>query len=138
MRLATALVIAVLLLPLPAAQAADDLQETVQAFYDGYMKAIPRDATVQWVLTSASVSKSFKKAYKAFMNGEPDFDPVLCGNDYPDAGYVVKNIKEDGATATVTMKSRDPEFQNEFTLEAVKGADGWQIEDIDDFVKSRR
>jgi len=126
---------ALFLLPIFAATAADKPgpTEVAQSFYDAYMKVLLANGdTEKFVLSSKELSQSFKKAYSKLVADGMESDPIICGQDYPDAGFVADPAKISGAKASVAMKSRDDEFKHSFkvTLRLVDGQ--WLISDTND------
>src|SRR3954464_12750486 len=75
-----------------------DATATVNSFYASYVGAIKKKANDEKVAQkSPQLSPGFKKAYAALMakawKTDPElglgYDPIICGQDFPDAGYAV-------------------------------------------------
>lgn len=115
------------------ALAADEgARQIAQTFYDGYMKVLKTNGdTRRYVAKSEHLTPAFKKAYTAFMK-EPDHDPIIQGQDYPDAGFEASKATLDNGLATVTMGSRDAAFAHSFKVTVVKHKEGWLISAIGD------
>jgi hypothetical protein len=139
-----AFLLLVCLMPFSAVTAAEETSESsaavkaAQAFYDGYMKVLlASDGDSQaYVLKSKRVTGAFKKAYRAFME-EADSDPIICGQDYPDAGFKAGKPILKGEQSTVTMTSRDPSFPHSFQVFLKRGDEGWQISGTNDLKAGR-
>jgi len=120
----------------PAAAEEPSPKAVAQAFYDGYMKVLLKEGdSVVYVMKSEHVTKAFKKAYKAFMEN-PESDPIICGQDYPDAGFAAGKVKieGDGNEATVVLTSRDPKFENSFEVYLKLTDKSWLIEGTKDLL----
>jgi hypothetical protein len=63
---------------------------------------------------------------------DPGSDPIICAQDYPDAGFAAKDPTINGNTATVTLASKDPSFQHSFKVFLKSGDKGWQIDGTTD------
>ncbi len=110
----------------------EEAVEVAQAFYDGYMKALNSSSdTVVYVKKSKLVTPAFKKAYAKFME-EPDSDPIICGQDYPDKGFTAGKPIVKGTRARVTMNSRDKSFPVTFNVVLVNGEEGWLLAETQD------
>ncbi|HYF38011.1 MAG TPA: hypothetical protein VD994_22100 [Prosthecobacter sp.] len=119
-----------------AAQSAPEASPAMaaaQAFYDGYMKTLTANGDAQaYVLKSKRVSEAFKRAYQTFMQ-DAGSDPILCAQDYPDAGFTAFRGQVKGDEATVEMKSRDPQFEHRFNVTLKRsGAGEWLIDGTQD------
>lgn len=91
-----------------------DVTKAAQGFYDGYMKVLNANQDPKkWILKSDKVASGFKKSYASFMK-EPDSDPIVCGQDFPKAGFKAATDSIQGNTATVTLSSKDPAFRMTF------------------------
>jgi hypothetical protein len=122
--------LALLLVPCNCAFAgeAPGPQEVAQNFYDAYMKTLRSsgDAAAA-VAESDALTRSFKKTYAKMAEEGLDSDPVICAQDYPDAGFEAGAAKITGTKARVVMSSRDPGFKHTFTVFLVKSEDRWLI-----------
>jgi hypothetical protein len=113
-------------------RAEEDVTNAAQAFYDGYIKVLnENEDQKKWILKSEGVTPAFKKAYMAYME-EPDADPIICGQDYPAAGFNASAdlVKDD--SATVRLSSRDPSFAHTFTAVFVLKGGKWLLAGTDD------
>jgi hypothetical protein len=105
-------------------------QDVAQNFYDAYMKTLCASGDVAAVISqSDDLTPTFKKSYAKMMKQEyVDADPVICAQDYPDAGFKAGEAKITGDKAKVVMSSRDPSFTHSFTVYLVKTDAGrWLI-----------
>jgi hypothetical protein len=112
--------------------AEEDVTNAAQTFYDGYMEVLNgnRDAK-KWVLKSEGVTSAFKKAYTAYVK-EPGADPIICGQDYPAAGFNASPDSVKGDRATVRLISRDPSFAHTFTATFVHKSGKWLLTGTDE------
>lgn len=113
-----------------------DAAQVAQAFFDGYYKVL-EGTPKKYVTGSANLSKGFKAAYSSLLKqaGENlDWDPILCGNDFPDKGYKAGEPVICGDAAMVVMASRDPNFEGTILVQAIKVDDKWVINGINDLV----
>ena len=101
-----------------------------QAFCDGYLKVLNAHGNAQrFVQKSESLTPALKKAYTAFMK-DPDHDPIIQAQDFPEEGFKASAATIKGDTAKVTMTSRDASDTHQFPVTLVKTADGWFISAI--------
>ena len=117
----------------PAVAAAEeDPARVAQVFYDGYIKLLNANGDGgRSVMKSDQFTPGFKKAYKAYMK-DADSDPIVQGQDYPKSGFKASAAKVNGASATVTMASRDPSFKYSIKVTLVKNGEHWLISGIGD------
>ena len=112
--------------------AEEDVTNAAQTFYDGYMKVLNGNKDQKkWVLNSEGVTPAFKKAYTAYME-DAGADPIICGQDYPDAGFNASADSVKGDRATVRLSSRDPSFAHTFTAAFVLKGGKWLLAGTDD------
>ncbi len=107
--------------------------EAAQIFYDAYMKLLTGNGDARhFILASKNVTPAFKKAYARLVKNGMDSDPIICGQDFPDAGFAASDAEIHGGKATVTMKSRGDTLKHSFrvTLRLVNGR--WLISDTND------
>ena len=103
-------------------------QEVAQNFYDAYMKTLRASGDVSAAIANSDVlTRSFKKTYAKMTEDGLDSDPVICAQDYPDAGFEAGAAKITGSKAKVALTSRDPNFKHTFTVLLVKSDDRWLI-----------
>jgi hypothetical protein len=103
-------------------------QEVAQNFYDAYMKTLRSSGDVAAAIAdSDALTRSFKKTYAKMAEDGLDSDPVICAQDYPDAGFEAGAAKITGSKAKVVLSSRDPDFKHTFTVFLVKSDDHWLI-----------
>lgn len=131
------------LVPFACALASDlsGPREVAQRFYDIYVHALvaqmnhpTNTASQRAVANSDDLTPAFKKAYAKMMKQEyVDADPVICAQDYPDAGFKSGEAKITGEKASVVLSSRDPNFKHSFTVYLVKTDAGrWLIAGTND------
>jgi len=120
-------------LPLRAAEDAAPPAAVAQQFYDGYMKVLLANGDPsEFVLTSKAVTGPFRDAYKKLLEDGMDSDPIFCGQDYPDGGFIASEASIAGGKARVTMKSRGDALKHSFEV-TLKQEDGvWRISDTND------
>jgi hypothetical protein len=103
-----------------------DATEAAQKFYDQYIKV--KDPK-PWVLKSPRVTAEFKKAYAVFMKN-PESDPIIAGQDFPDSGFKASGAAVKGPRADVTMKSRDPGFKQVIKVHLLLKDGAWLIDGV--------
>ena len=110
--------------------------QVAQKFYDGYLK---QNLAADYVTKSKLVHPKFKKAYEKYMNGQPEFDPVIAGQDTPEGGFVASDEKFGGDTATVVMRSRTRKPKHDITIHFIlEGDDQWLISGVENWPKYPR
>ena len=123
-----------------------DATKVVNSFYASYIAAaLKAENGDKVVKKSPQLSPEFKKAYAAIVakawKEEPevglDYDPIVCGQDFPDAGFEVKSITLKDTAGSAVVSSKDPNFKHKIHLELVKQDGKWFIHDIEDFVKQQ-
>lgn len=130
---------------LPAAQADDkaDATKVVESFYATYVTAMVKNEDGEKIVPkSPQLSPEFKKAYadliKKARKEDPElglgYDPIVCGQDFPDVGYKVKSISLQEATGKVVLESKDPNFKQTISVLVVKKEKGWLINGIEKLV----
>ena len=140
----TAILLAVFTL-LPAARADDkaDATKVVESFYATYVAAALKDQDGDKVVSkSPQLSPEFKKAYadliKKALKEDPElglgYDPILCGQDFPNVGYKVKSVSLKESSGKVVLESKDPQFQQTINVLVVKKEKGWLINGIEELV----
>jgi hypothetical protein len=103
-------------------------QEVAQNFYDGYIKTLRASGDAAAAIAdSGALTRNFKKTYAKMAEDGLDSDPVICAQDYPDAGFEASAAKISGTKAKVVMASRDASFKHTFTVFLVKSDDRWVI-----------
>ncbi len=120
-----------------------DATKVVDSFYASYIAAIskakPEDAD-KLVKRSSQLSPAFKEAYAALMakglKDDPEaglgYDPIICGQDFPDAGFKVTGIAIVGDTAGVAkVSSKDKNFKQTISVILMKIDGKWLINGID-------
>ena len=127
MRLFLQFALALTLSTTALADAASDAKAAAQTFYDGYMALLRSGKDAQkWVLASDQVTPEFKKAYRVYMK-EPDADPIIAAQDFPKGGFTVTGASVKGATAVITLSSRDPKFSHTFKATFVLLDGKWRL-----------
>lgn len=128
-------------LSLPAM--ADDKAEAtkvVDSFFASYVAAMLKTEDGEKVVKKSSqLSPGFKKVYAALMakawKDEPElglgYDPILCGQDFPDAGYSVKSLRLKETTGSAVISSKDENFKQTIPVLLVKEDGKWLIHGID-------
>lgn len=119
-------------LPAVAAEPASP-QKVAQDFYDAYVKVLASNGDTQkFVLSSAEVTRGFKKAFRKLMKLGMESDPVICGQDFPGEGYAASPAQMRDGKAVVTMTSRSKDMPVSFpvTLRNVGGR--WLISDTNE------
>lgn len=112
-----------------------------QTFIDSYVNAISGDnggyqAGLALVKSSPHTSENFKKSlaklYSDALKSDPEMgygaDAVISGQDFPDAGFRVEQVKMKGDTARATAKSRDKQFPMDVVMSLVKVDGAWKID----------
>lgn len=123
---------------------ADDKSEAtavVNSFYASYVAAMTKQENGEKVVPkSPQLSPGFKKAYAALMakawkeNPESGlgYDPIVCGQDFPDAGYAVTGITiVDHSRGVAEVSSKDKNFKQTISVMLVKLDGKWLINGID-------
>jgi hypothetical protein len=117
-----------------------DATKVVNSFYATYIAAINKaqdgDKVVQ---KSSQLSPAFKKAYAELMakarKKDPEaglgYDPIICGQDYPDAGFAVTSITLKETTGSAVVSSKDKSFKHSIPLKLVKLDGKWLINGIE-------
>ena len=110
----------------------EDVSKSAQSFYSAYLKVlVGSQDTKSWILKSDKVTSSFKKAYATYMK-DPGSDPIICAQDYPDAGFKVSAAKINGNNATVTLMSKDPAFAHTFRAAFIQKEAKWLLTGTDE------
>lgn len=117
-----------------------DATKVVNSFYASYIAAINKakdsDKLVQ---KSSQLSPAFKKAYADLMakalKKDPEvglgYDPIIVGQDFPDAGFAVTSITLKDATGSAVVSSKDKSFKKAIPLKLVKLDGKWLINGIE-------
>jgi len=106
--------------------------EVAQIFYDGYLRTINEFRSGEkYVRGSAYLTPEFKKSYAERRN-KSEGDPIICGQDFPSAGFEATNLRLSGGNATITMKSRDPSFPHSFAITLIRRQGEWLISGTED------
>ena len=112
--------------------AEENVTEAAQALYDGYIEVSNGNMDQKkWVLNSERVTQAFKKAYMAYMT-DPGADPIICAQDYPNAGFNASVVSVKANRATVRLSSRDPSFAHTFTAAFVLKDGRWLLAGTDE------
>lgn len=118
------LITVVLLLSISSfAQAASEteIKQSVEAFYSEYMQQLKKDTIndpnpdqtlINWVAANTHASDDFKRILKETLlkarQDDPEMglgsDPIIDAQDYPDKGYIAKDIKVNANKASVVME----------------------------------
>lgn len=137
------LALCILALSISLSAHADDKTEAtkiVDAFYASYVAAMLKTEDAdKLVQKSPQLSAGLKKAYAALMakawkeNPESGlgYDPIVCGQDFPDAGFAVSSLTVKETTGSAVVSSKDKEFKHTIPLMLVKQDGKWLIHGID-------
>jgi hypothetical protein len=135
-----AIVFAFALIPPAFADDKADATKVVDSFYANYITAIiKRERGEKVVQRSPQLSPAFKKVYaelqaKAWKE-DPElglgYDPIICGQDFPDAGYAVKTIELKGNTGSAVAVSKDKNFEGSIPVTLVTIDGKWFINGIE-------
>ena len=136
------LAVAFAIMPVPAARADDKTEATavVNSFYASYVTAMTkRENGEKVVQKSPQLSAGFKKAHAALMrkawkeNPESGlgYDPIVCGQDFPDAGYAVTSITLEETKGSAVVSSKDKTFKNTIRVSLIKLDGKWLINGIE-------
>ncbi len=120
----------------PVFAAEKDSAAAAQAFFDGYYKVI-ESAPKKYVGGSTGASKGFKAAYASLLKkagDNLDWDPIVCGNDYPAKGYEAGEPFVVGDSAMIVMTSRDSSFEGVILVQMIKVDNKWVVNGINDLV----
>lgn len=131
-----------LLAAIVPAAAFDDPKELVEAFYAAYSEA-DFDRFIELKQDEASFfSEGLKALYEQDAADSErlggiariDFDPWINGQDYHvTALFIGDGELTSDATATVPVDYRNFGIENNSWVYAVKEADGWKIDDMENF-----
>lgn len=123
---------------------ADDKAEVtkvVDSFYASYVAAMLKEEDGEKVVKkSPQLSLGFKKAYAALMakawKDEPEvglgYDPIVCGQDFPNSGYAVVTVTLKETTGAAVLSSKDENFKQKISVSLVKEDGKWLIHGIED------
>jgi hypothetical protein len=115
--------------------------KVVDSFYASYIAAISREKpgdADKVVKKSPQLSPAFKEAYAALMakarKDDPElglgYDPIVCGQDFPDAGYAVTSITLKDAVGSAVVSSKDKSFKQTIPVSLVKSEGKWLINGV--------
>jgi hypothetical protein len=119
-----------------------DATKVVDSFYASYIAGISKekpDDADKMVKKSPLLSPGFKEAYAALIakarKADPElglgYDPIVCGQDFPDSGYAVKSISLKEATGSAVVASKDKNFKQTIPVTLVKIDGKWFINGIE-------
>lgn len=139
----TLMILAATLFSFTSARADDkaDATKVANDFYKTYVTAISKSEDGEEVVKeSPYLSEGFKKAYDALQKKarkeDPElglgYDPIICGQDFPDVGFAVSKITIKEDKASVTMKSKDKAFDSVIQISMIHQDDVWLIHGIED------
>jgi hypothetical protein len=122
---------------------ADDTAEAtkvVNSFYSTYIAAVTKTLNGEKVVQrSPQLSPAFKKAYAELLakarKKDPelglDYDPIVDGQDFPDAGFAVTSLTLKGASGSAVVTSKDKSFKKTISIKLVKLDGKWLINGIE-------
>jgi hypothetical protein len=122
---------------------ADDKAEAtkvVDSFYASYIAAmIKMEDSDKVVQKSPQLSPGLKKAYAKLVGDalkeNPEsglgYDPIVCGQDFPDAGFAVKSVTLKESTGSAVVSSKDKNFDHSIPVTLVKVDGKWLINGIE-------
>ena len=136
------LAIALAIVLITPARADDEADATrmIDSFYAAYIAAMIKTENAEKVVArSPQLSPGFKKAYATLVakawKDNPElglgYDPIVCGQDFPDAGFAVKTIALKESTGTAVVSSKDENFTHAIPLTLVKIDGKWFINGIE-------
>lgn len=112
---------------------ADDravLRVFAQDFYASYAATKDPD---KFIARSDKITPAFKKTYAALMKKQPDYDPIIQGQDAPSSGFQAGEVKLTDAThATVTLNPREKGFEP-LKVHLVWNGKVWLYNGVNDF-----
>jgi hypothetical protein len=101
-----------------------------QDFYAAYAAAKDPD---KFIAKSDKITPAFKKTYAALMKTQPDYDPIIQGQDAPSSGFKAGEVKMTDTThATVTLIPRDKGFAN-LKVHVLWNGKAWLFNGVNDF-----
>jgi hypothetical protein len=113
-----------------------DATKVVNSFYATYIAAANKGEDGEKVVPKSSqLSPAFKKAYADLMakarKKDPElglgYDPVIDGQDFPDAGFAVTSISLKETTGSAVVSSKDKNFKMAIPVTLVKLDGKWLI-----------
>jgi hypothetical protein len=122
---------------------ADDQTEAtkvVDSFYAAYLAAMIKEEDGDKLVQKApQLSPGFKKVHAALVakawKENPElglgYDAIVCGQDFPNAGFAVTSITLKETTGSAVVSSKDKDFTHTIALTLVKQNGQWLINGID-------
>ena len=117
-----------------------DASKVVNSFYDTYIAAMIKQQNGEKLMQkSPQLSPAFKKVHGALVakawKENPElglgYDAIVCGQDFPDAGFAVTSITLKDTKGTAVVSSKDKEFKHTIPIKLVKIDGKWLINAID-------
>lgn len=123
-----------------------EVKQSIETFYSEYMQQLKKDAKddqnpdqtlIDWVTANTHVSADFKRILKETLlkarQDDPEMglgsDPIIDAQDFPDKGYLAKDIKVEANKASVVMEGIEaPDFKIQVDAVLIDGK--WLVNGI--------